>query len=593
MKLAIKPEELFEAEHGIQQEAPQPRRKLRIWSVWTILVVGVFLNLAAFINLRFAENAIDDMEINSKSASELKSTSWATLLAGATFTVFISVYVLALLRQLDTFRDAVGGRAKELQFATEQRMKMEAELARTKVDFDRRVTERTRELADSNKFMLSEIGERKRAEAELAAEKERLITTLRSIGDGVIATDSDSRIVLMNRVAEELTGYKQEETSRKFLYEVFKVLEADTGQPFTQLLERVVASGTQPEFTEELVLVGKDGKERHIAHSSAPIYDPDGHINGIVIAFRDISEKRRAEEERTKAHKLESIGLLAGGIAHDYNNLLTAILGNLSLAQMSVSENPMEVPALLNEVEGASLRAKALTHQLLTFAKGGAPIKQKASLTEMVKDSAEFVMRGSNSKCEFDLAPDTMPSEVDLGQISQVVQNIVINADQAMPVGGKIVIRSENVNFIERQKNLPLRPGRYIKISITDNGPGIPKEILDRIFEPYFTTKEMGSGLGLTTSFAIVKKHDGYLNVESTPGKGTSFSIYLPAAEAENGQTLGKAQPLVLRGNGKNPRHGRRRIHTQSRQAHAGKRGLQGHHGGRRPGRADGVQGVH
>lgn len=554
MKLAVKPETttLRPATQPLREPDPPPAlRPMSRRTILAILAIGTFLSLAAFGNLRFAENAIREHEIRARGVSDLRNTSWATLLAGVTFTIFVAAYAFAQLRQSETFREAVGDRARELQELQEQRRKLDAELARIRVDFDRRVQERTRELADSNKFMLSEIAERKRAEAELAAEKERLVTTLRSIGDGVIATDADSRIVLMNRVAEELTGWKQEEASRKFLYEVFKVSEAETGQPFTQLLERIVASGTQPEFVEELVLAHRSGTERHIAHSSAPIFDADGHISGIVVAFRDMSEKKRVEEDRLKTQKLESIGLLAGGIAHDYNNLLTAILGNLSLAQMSVTENPSEVPALLNEVENASLRAKALTHQLLTFAKGGAPIKQKSSLTEMVKDSAEFVLRGSNSRCEFELSPETLPSEVDLGQISQVIQNIVINADQAMPAGGIITIRTENVTITEQQKGLPLRPGRYVKISISDNGPGIPPEVQERIFEPYFTTKEKGSGLGLTTSAAIVRKHDGHLALESKVGAGTSFHIYLPAAESEAGQTIGRAQPLVLRGNGK------------------------------------------
>ncbi len=299
------------------------------------------------------------------------------------------------------------------------------------------------------------------------------------------------------------------------------------------------------------MLVARDGGERHIAHSTAPLYDVDGQVMGMVIAFRDMTEKRRVEEERLKTSKLESIALLSGGIAHDYNNLLTAIMGNLSLAQMSVAENPAELPSLLNEVENAALRAKGLTHQLLTFSKGGAPVKQTASLVEIIKDSAEFVLRGSNSRVAFEFAPDTAPAEVDLGQISQVVQNLVINADQAMPAGGHITVRTLNVTLSAENKSLPLRPGRYVKISITDDGPGMSPEIQKKIFEPYFTTKEKGSGLGLTTSFAILRKHDGFLGLESQLGKGTTFHLYLPAAEAEEGPALGKAQPLILRGNGK------------------------------------------
>ena len=554
MKLAIK-EEIPHSPQPLNADAgeaaePKPNRS-RARSLLLVLAIGSFLSIVAFGNLHFAESVIRQYQIKTRGLSDIKTTSWATLIAGVAFSIFVAGYVYSLFRQIDTYREAVSDRSRELQNLAEQKKKVDTELSRTRSDFDRRVQERTRELADSNKFMISEIAERKRAEAELASERERFITTLRTIGDGVIATDADSRVVLMNRVAEELTGWKQDEAARKFLYEVFKVLESETGQPFTQLLERVVASGPQPEFMEGLALVHKSGAERKIEYSCAPIFDPDGHISGIVVAFRDITERHRIEEDRAKTQKLESIALLAGGIAHDYNNLLTAILGNLSLAQMSLAENPTEVPSLLNEVESAGLRAKSLTHQLLTFAKGGAPIKQQASLPEMVKDSAEFVLRGSNSKCVFELDPETRAAEVDLGQISQVVQNIIINADQAMPAGGTIKISTENITFTEQQKNIPLRPGPYVKISISDTGPGMPKEVLNKIFEPYFTTKEKGSGLGLTTSFAIVKKHDGFLSVDSKVGEGTTFRIYLPASESDTGRVLGKSQPLVLRGNGK------------------------------------------
>lgn len=531
-------------------QAPTSKRDSGMWPVWVILATGALITASVFFNLRFAETALRDFEHQEARISTLQNTSWATLFAGLTFTGFAALFVAALLRQNVALRTAHQERGRDLQGLVDQRVRLERELARTKIDLDRRVQERTQELADSNKFMLTEITDRKRAEALLAAEKERLMTMLRSIGDGVIATDADGYITLMNRVAEELTAWKQDEGLKKPLYDVFRVVEGDTGHPFTQLAERLGKAGAY-DLSEDLVLVSRDGNERHIAHSNAPLYDVDGQVMGMVIAFRDMTEKRRVEEERLKTSKLESIALLAGGIAHDYNNLLTAIMGNLSLAQMSITDSPAELPSLLNEVENAALRAKGLTHQLLTFAKGGAPVKQTASLVEIIKDSAEFVLRGSNTKCAFKFAPDTSPAEVDLGQISQVVQNLVINADQAMPAGGHVTISTENVTISAENKALPLRPGRYIKISIADDGPGMSPEVQKKVFEPYFTTKEKGSGLGLTTSFAILRKHDGFMGMESTLGKGTTFNLYLPAAEAEESQTLGKAQPLILRGNGK------------------------------------------
>ena len=533
-----------------QLQKPPARRVSGAWPVWVILGTGALITASVFFNLRFAESALRELHGQTAKAATLENTSWATLFAGLTFTGFAALFVSALLRQNQALRDAHQERTRELQMQVDHRVRLERELAKTRTDLDRRVQERTQELADSNKFMLTEITDRKRAEALLAAEKERLMTMLRSIGDGVIATDSDGYIALMNRVAEELTGWKQEEGLRKSLYDVFRVVEEDTGHPFTQLAGRLSTSGAY-DMSEDLMLIARDGSERHIAHSTAALYDVDAQVTGMVIAFRDMTEKRRVEEERLKTSKLESIALLAGGIAHDYNNLLTAILGNLSLAQMSVTESPAELPSLLNEVENAALRAKGLTHQLLTFSKGGAPVKQTASLIEIIKDSAEFVLRGSNSKCSFDFAEDTAPAEVDLGQISQVIQNIVINADQAMPAGGHVTIGTMNVTISPENRSLPLRAGRYVKISIADNGPGMPAEVLKKIFEPYFTTKEKGSGLGLTTSFAILRKHDGHLAVDSAPGKGTAFHLYLPAAEVPESQTMSRAQPLILRGNGK------------------------------------------
>jgi len=259
----------------------------------------------------------------------------------------------------------------------------------------------------------------------------------------------------------------------------------------------------------------------------------------------DITERKRMEEELLKAQKLESVGVLAGGIAHDFNNILTAILGNIGLAKM-YAEPEGKVHARLAEAEKASLRARDLTQQLLTFSKGGAPVTQTASIGDLVRDSASFAVHGSPVRLEFSIPPDDpsatdrtfasrqtlWPVEVDEGQISRVVNNLVINAVQAMPEGGAIRIRAENVT-VEAKQVPALEAGRYVKVSIEDPGIGIPGEQLPKIFDPYFTTKEGGSGLGLAASYAIVKKHKGLLTVESELGVGTTFRIYLPASGKE------------------------------------------------------------
>ena len=248
----------------------------------------------------------------------------------------------------------------------------------------------------------------------------------------------------------------------------------------------------------------------------------------------EIAERKRAEAELLKAQKLESVGILAGGIAHDFNNILTAILGNISLAKMFANPEDRSF-ARLAEAEKASLRAKDLTQQLLTFSRGGKPIVKTASVARLLKDSTIFALSGSNILCEFSIPEGLWPVEMDEGQINQVINNVVINAVQAMPEGGTIKVRAENVTLgIDRRKQgLPLQGEKYVKVSIQDQGIGIPEESLQKIFDPYYTGKKKGSGLGLAISYSIIKKHLGYITVESELGVGTTFHIFLPASEKE------------------------------------------------------------
>jgi len=250
----------------------------------------------------------------------------------------------------------------------------------------------------------------------------------------------------------------------------------------------------------------------------------------VLVVIRDVTRRKRMEEELLKVQKLESIGILAGGIAHDFNNILTATLGNISLARMY--EDPADKDRRLIEAERASMQARDLTQQLLTFSRGGAPVLQNTSITELIKDCASFVLRGSNVRCDLSIPDDLWPVRVDEGQISQVINNIVINADQAMPEGGIIKVCAENM-AIGMEHALPLKNGEYIRISIADQGIGIKEEYLRKIFDPFFTTKQKGNGLGLATSYSIVKNHSGHITVESEMGIGTTFRIYLPACPEE------------------------------------------------------------
>ncbi len=375
----------------------------------------------------------------------------------------------------------------------------------------------------------SDITERKLAETRLAQETERLSVTLRSIGDGVITTDTEGRIVLINQIAENLTGWESVEAVGCPLSEVFNIVNTETGQPSENPVAKVLASGAIVGQTEHIALIAKNGQQRRITDSGAPIRDGAGEVIGVVLVFRDISDQLRTEQELLKVKKLESIGVLAGGIAHDFNNILAAILGNidLSLRDKNLSER---TERLLKQALNASSRARDLTQQLLTFAKGGQPIKEAASLAEVVRDSADFVLRGDKVACRYQFADDLWLVDIDKGQISQVVQNIILNASNAMPDGGIIEVAGENVDSIGLQNIALSNAGHFVRLSIRDSGIGIPANILDKIFDPYFSTKQQGSGLGLAITHSIINKHGGTISVKSTPGHGSTFTIYLPAS---------------------------------------------------------------
>ncbi|MBP7736079.1 MAG: PAS domain S-box protein [Spirochaetes bacterium] len=384
-----------------------------------------------------------------------------------------------------------------------------------------------------------DVSERKMAEEALLEEKERLAITLRSIGEGVIAMDIKWRVHLINKAAEELTGWRQDEVMGKTISDVLVLIDQKTGivkDPVKTGLIQDVSVG----FRSNTVLVRRDRTERIVSEHCAPIFDRSGRVSGYVIVVRDISDEVKFHGELLKIEKLESIGILAGGIAHDFNNILTAIMGNINLAKLMVSGN-VRLMDILEDAEKASVRAQELTHQFLTFSKGGAPVRRIASIEEIIRDSSRFILRGSNVRCVYNFQDDLWPVNVDVGQFSQVIQNLVINADQAMPDGGDITITTENI-ILSADSGLPVSPGRYVKIIVSDTGIGIPLENQSKIFDPYFTTKGSGNGLGLTSTYSIIKRHDGYIFVDSHIGAGTTFFIYLPSSD-----TAGEAEELQNR----------------------------------------------
>ncbi|NLI76757.1 MAG: PAS domain-containing protein [Candidatus Riflebacteria bacterium] len=382
----------------------------------------------------------------------------------------------------------------------------------------------------------TDITRHKDLEHRLANDQERLAVTLRSLSDGVITTDPESCVLLLNRRAADLTGWTEEEARGRPLPEVLTLSREGGGGNGNHLLEEIlrnappVEAGLPGVADTDAILTARDGTRRPVTITVALLPNHDQQAIGRVLVLRDDTLRRGMEQELLKTRKLESLQVLAGGIAHDFNNFLAAILGNLSLCTALTRKGGGKVPRLLGEAERATLLARNLTQQLLTFAKGGEPVKTVAALPEVIRDSASFLLRGTQTRCEYAIDADLWPVEVDTGQMSQVIQNVILNASQAMGGAGVIRIRCGNVEFL-REEIPGLAPGRYVRLAIADAGPGIPRDLQERIFDPFFSTKPGGTGLGLAITHSIVKRHGGHIGAHSATGAGCTFTIHLPAAE--------------------------------------------------------------
>lgn len=388
------------------------------------------------------------------------------------------------------------------------------------------------------------IVERRRAETALAESEEKFRALIEKASDLIIILDKDGIYRYLSPSIVDITGFTHEEmigkTPADFLHPEDKTRAYDI---LGQVMETSGVTLTIPNFRVQ----AKRGEHRwvNLEGRVTNMLDVSG-IKGIVINCRDVTQLKQMEEVLDRMEKLESVGLLAGGIAHDYNNILTVILGNLAVAKLANSKEKLFKS--LNEAEKGVLKARDLTQQLLTFAKGGAPVKETASIDEIIKDSAGFSLRGSNVSLELDFQEGLHPVDVDKGQISQVIHNLVLNADQAMPDGGVISISASNTE-IKGGNIYGLPDGKYIKMEVSDQGIGISYHYKEQVFDPYFTTKSKGSGLGLSIVYSIIHRHNGFVDFDSQPGKGTTFYIYLPASEGKIAET----QPVeeLIRGEGK------------------------------------------
>ena len=365
---------------------------------------------------------------------------------------------------------------------------------------------------------------------DLHNEKERIEVTLNALNEGVITADSHGNIVLMNGAARQLVGIESHQAIGRPVNEVYNV------SPMPN-------DGEDAE-TVTYQLLAKNGVVREIEEFRLDLHDASSASGGFVLVFRDVSDRLRLEKERIRVRQLDSLGMLAGGIAHDFNNLLQCIFGYVSLAKMDLDQAGSAF-TMLENAEKSMAQATSLTQQLLTYAKGGKPVKKIVPLRPIIQNAVVFSLSGSNVDFETNYG-DLWCVDGDEGQLGQVIQNIMLNAVQSMPQGGRVRITALNhppESHSDGKKS--------VSISISDTGVGISKEHLSRIFDPYFTTRKTGNGLGLATAYSIIKNHGGSIMVESTPGAGSTFTITLPAVE-------GAAQQAAQDGPSPTPGHSAR-----------------------------------
>ena len=386
---------------------------------------------------------------------------------------------------------------------------------------------------------MDEIGQLSRAFDKMTDElkettvsREYVENIIKSMIDSLVVVTPEGTIQMVNQATCEMLGYQPEELIEQPIVKIFieeEMQKLFQGTGLQELIKRGFIKGI------EKIYLTKDGNKIPVLFSGSVMHNSDGRIQGIICLASDISERKQMQEELLKAKKLESVGILAGGIAHDFNNFLSVILGNIELAKDDIKPE-VGISECLAEAEKASIQAQALTKQLITFAKGGAPVKKIGSIGNLVKETTDYSLSGSNVKCDFLISHDLWPVEFDEGQMKHAIKNMIDNAVESMPDEGTIHVRAENFN-ITAEQGLPLLEGKYVKISIRDHGVGIPEKHLSKIFDPYFSTKEMGiqkgMGLGLATTYSIINRHDGHITVESEVGVGTTFTLFLPAHEKE------------------------------------------------------------
>jgi len=353
----------------------------------------------------------------------------------------------------------------------------------------------------------------------LDKEREQLAVTLRSIGDAVFTMNLLGEITYINRAAERIMSQNRIDVLYRHIDDVLKFENVD-GHLF--LIQELFLSTGLSEIREAKLLEN----DKNVEFTIAPISDMVSNTIGYILVMRDITDRKNMEKEIVQRNKLDALGTLAGGIAHDFNNILTALTGNIGLAKL-LCEEKGDAYKILFDAERASYRARGLTQQLLAFAQGGAPIKKVFSFDELIIDTVNFTMSGSTYSVNFDIQDDLWQIVADEGQIGQAINNLVLNAKNYMPKGGLLEVTA--VNAIIENGHPSLLSGEFVHVAIKDNGPGIPKQIINRIFDPFFTTRSSGSGLGLASAYSILKNHGGFITAGNCKPHGAIFDLYLPA----------------------------------------------------------------
>ncbi len=380
-----------------------------------------------------------------------------------------------------------------------------------------------------------------------------LAATLGSIGDGVIATDGRGEVRFLNSLAERMTGWSAADAVGRNVTDIFRIVEEKSRETVRNPALDALRTGESTELAPGTVLIDRAGGERPIDDSSAPIRGATGAVDGAVLVFRDITERRRLEDHLRQAQKMEAIGRLAGGIAHDFNNIITIISG---FCEFLLSGDYPEASRgqFVRNIRDASDRATSLTQQIMAFSRKQLLVPRVLDLNAVVAEMGALVKRliGSNIEFVAELAPDLAPVKADPTQIGQVFLNLAANARDAMPQGGRLVVTTSNVVLDESTtREFPdVAPGRYALLAIADNGVGMDEAVLAHIFEPFFTTKAVGrgTGLGLATVYGIVKQSGGHVAVASRPGEGTLFRIYLPSVQAAAAPAVALARSPAKRG---------------------------------------------